>query len=482
MECLGVDQVLALLDGELDAKRRAEVDAHLDLCPPCLELVALAADDGSTGEASRTRVDAAPPWEELERPNELSPGDRVDEFEVLKRIGRGGMGAVYLALDTKLNRRVALKVITSEQVQAPKAAERFLREARTTARVSHPSIVTIHSVGEHRGSPYLALEYVSGKRLREWMATERSEAAIVRLGADIAEALAEAHRYGVYHRDLKPENVLVDRSERVRLLDFGLAETVAIEDPPTSVRNASSHDDLGPNVTGLAGTPRYMAPEQWRHEPTTGATDVWALGVILYELLGDGAHPITDARHVTEVTRVMSGPLPPLPELVGVSAPAAELVADCLREDPAERPRAAEVMRRLRDLLGASQRSLAPGPVVAPPAADPSRRRIIGAVLAVALGALLGLLPMRPSAVSRASTFMTEIALETPQLPVVTEPAPRSATTPPEDEPTAVPDKPPRARPPRIEEVPSAPPPSPATTPAPSSPPAPAGSSLLREW
>jgi len=253
----------------------------------------------------------------------LADGTRVGDFRILRFLGQGAMGEVYLALDLTLGRLIALKFIKSSVLERH-GVDRFLHEARTTASLNHPHIVTIHAVGEHDDRPYLALEYVDGESLRSRLAAgpmPLPEA--VRCCSAVAEAVAEAHRQGLVHADLKPENVVIPRDGRVRVVDFGVAKLVG-------------------GASGAAsGTPAYMAPERWRGAPPTGAIDVWALGVILHELIV-GRRPIDDA--ALPQLSFSTGPLalPGLPE-----TPWAELVRDCLAIDPVARPTAEELARRL---------------------------------------------------------------------------------------------------------------------------------------
>ncbi|MFH0901768.1 MAG: serine/threonine-protein kinase [Pseudomonadota bacterium] len=176
----------------------------------------------------------------------LPPDSVVDHYRILQLLGRGGMGVVYLARDTKLGRQVALKMIRRGDLPSDRrAVERFLDEARITASFNHPHIVTVYGVGEYHGSPYLALEYVEGQTLWQRMREERLAAKeVMRIGLAIAQALAEAHRNRILHRDLKPENVVLARDGRLRVLDLGLAKLLpgdrtAMASPvltPTSAR------------------------------------------------------------------------------------------------------------------------------------------------------------------------------------------------------------------------------------------------------
>ncbi|MBN2358897.1 MAG: protein kinase [Deltaproteobacteria bacterium] len=297
----------------------------------------------------------------------LPAGEQIGQFTVIRLLGRGGMGDVYLARDATLGRRVALKVIQPERLGSAALVDRFLFEARTTARFSHPHIVTVYAAGVHQGCPYLALEYLEGVSLRErtaepWPAVRE----IVRIGLAIASALVEAHANNVLHRDLKPENVLIPRDGRPRVVDFGIAKMIG----ETEIANAASapHRDgeatappsddsttLRPAAPAgtrpLFGTPLYMAPEQWNGEENTGATDVWALGMILYELLAH-SHPYADlpiARLSQRVTD--SSPVPPLPPHDDQPAELVALVAACLAKKPGQRPTAANAVDRLESLL-----------------------------------------------------------------------------------------------------------------------------------
>jgi len=324
----------------------------------------------------------------------LAAGEKIDQFSVIRLLGRGGMGDVYLARDATLGRKVALKVIQPERLGNQSIVDRFLFEARTTARFSHPNIVTVFAAGIHDGCPYLALEYLEGQSLREraaepWPAVRE----VVRIGLAIASALVEAHSNNVLHRDLKPENVLIPRDGRPRVVDFGIAKmigeaeiggsaplphqvagpagstTAAIDQamasalagkpidsattvPPVGHSTTRPADGAAPQASRpLFGTPLYMAPEQWNAEESTGATDIWALGVILYELLAH-AHPYVDLSIAKLSQRVnASTPAPALPAHADQPAELVALVAGCLAKQPALRPTAVDVVDRLEGLF-----------------------------------------------------------------------------------------------------------------------------------
>jgi WD40 repeat protein/serine/threonine protein kinase len=279
----------------------------------------------------------------------LLPDMMVDHFRVQRHLGSGGMGQVWLARDTKLGRRVALKLVRPELLGSEELKQAFYREARTTARFNHPNIVAIYAVGEFHDAPYVALEYVEGETLRDRL-EERplSQAEALRFGIAIADGLAEAHRHGVLHRDLKPENTLIGRDGRVRLVDFGLAQVVELTGISDEVTATEPPAKGAPGP--VQGTPSYMAPEQWVGE-TSPTSDVWAMGCVLFELVSSELP--YDADTLAELTALVCSeqPAPRLDEGSDVRQDLADLVAECLAKDPQERPRSSDVAARLRALL-----------------------------------------------------------------------------------------------------------------------------------
>jgi tRNA A-37 threonylcarbamoyl transferase component Bud32 len=271
----------------------------------------------------------------------------VDHFRVLDHLGEGGMGEVYLAEDTQLRRKVALKIIRPGLLREHGSVRRLLREARTTARFSHPNIVTIHHVGTHGEVPYLALEYLDSGNLRRRAAERALELGeVVRIGLAVAEALQEAHRHGVLHRDLKPENVMMSGDGRPRVVDFGLAGAHVPLAAPGEIDDA--HDTEASLVThhdSLRGTPAYMAPEQWRGDACSEATDIWSLGVLLFELIA-GHRPFQEGDMTSLRARVLDER--PAPRLERVPSALSELCEVCLDKRPGHRPSAAQVVATLR--------------------------------------------------------------------------------------------------------------------------------------
>jgi formylglycine-generating enzyme required for sulfatase activity/predicted Ser/Thr protein kinase len=206
-------------------------------------------------------------------------------YVILERLGRGGMGSVYAATDTKLERKVALKVLDAADVGQDAAYKaRLLREAKIAARVEHERIARVYDVGDHEGVGFVEMEYVQGSTLRTWMAGRRVSAAeTVDIAVQIAEGLAALHASGVIHRDLKPENVMLTAQGKIKLLDFGLARAAAAPSDHGPAAGRPVFD--GASIAAASGTPGYMAPEQCAGKPIDERVDVFALGVILYELV-----------------------------------------------------------------------------------------------------------------------------------------------------------------------------------------------------
>ncbi|MFH1808202.1 MAG: protein kinase [Pseudomonadota bacterium] len=314
----------------------------------------------------------------------LKPDEMVDQFRVLRLLGQGGMGEVYLARDTVLGRKVALKVVNATHLGSAKSIQRFLFEARTTAQFNHPHIVTVFAAGEHQGNPYIALEYLEGQSLRQRMREQwPSLRESMRFGLAIAEALQEAHRHNVLHRDLKPENVLIPRDGRLRVVDFGLAKAIG-EEALASVESRALHRAAPDQVTQssledldtideaspqrhsprrdaepagddgdriIVGTPAYISPERWQQLPSDQASDIWALGVILFELL-TGRRPYTDRDAAPLAFKVTSPePVPLVTQFAELPRDVGELVSRCLAKDPRQRISAVEVVSELERMI-----------------------------------------------------------------------------------------------------------------------------------
>ena len=313
--------------------------------------------------------------------DDWEPPATFDEYRVVRRLGGGAMGEVYLAEDVLLERQVAVKF-----VRARASDERFYTEARAIARLAHPNVVAVHRVGRARKRPYLVSEYVAGQSLDQ-LALPLPPARVVEIGVALASGLAAAHRAGVLHRDVKPANAIVAASGEVKLLDFGLAKLVGGDDAfahaPTATTAAPPSPrtdetlDSGHATAGAAGeaeggvartrpgtllgSPLYMAPEAWRGEPATVASDLYSLGVLLYELAA-GRPPRHELPMAALRVDVEEREPPPLASVApSVPAPLAAAIDRCLRRDPAARFASAEALRDALD-RGAD----APAPLAEP--------------------------------------------------------------------------------------------------------------------
>jgi serine/threonine protein kinase/Leucine-rich repeat (LRR) protein len=314
-------------------------------------------------------VAVAPACGNLPEPSQVlapaeSPGElgRLGPYRVLKVLGRGGMGMVFLAEDPHLQRLIALKVMLPALAASGVARERFLREARTAAALKHDHIVTIHQVGEDRGAPYLAMEFLDGQSLDARLEREQKlpVAEVLRIGREIAEGLAAAHQRGRIHRDIKPANIWLEDPTprqpacgpadhtptacgcgcRVKLLDFGLARDISEEAHLTQ-------------SGALIGTPAYMAPEQARGDEASPRTDLFSLGVTLYRML-TGQLPFR-GNNTLAVLDALARHTPPAPHLVNADVPPAlsRLVMRLLDKDPSARPASA---RQVVEELAALER------------------------------------------------------------------------------------------------------------------------------
>src|SRR5262249_38545240 len=211
----------------------------------------------------------------------LARGTRLGTYEILGPLGAGGMVEVYRAMDPRLGREIAIKVLTVGPASSPDSLARFEREARTVAGLNHPNIVTLFSVEEEDGVRFLTMELVDGHPLSSLIASEGLPVSrILELSIPLADALAAAHERGVIHRDLKPGNVMVTHGGRVKVLDFGLAKVVAREDSAL-LRSATAELPIS-REGEVQGTLPYMAPEQLRGEGVDARSDIFALGIILY--------------------------------------------------------------------------------------------------------------------------------------------------------------------------------------------------------
>lgn len=320
---------------------------------------------------------------------------RLGKYDVIEVVGHGGMGIVVRGFDPDLSRPVAIKLLNRQLASSATARRRFLREGKAAAAVNHPNVLTIHSVEEHRGTPFLVMEFIFGKSLKEYIAAhgKLEPQETLRLGTQIAQGLAAAHAQGVIHRDVKPGNVMLhDGATRVRLTDFGLARV--------------TFDMADLTSAGAAiGTPAYMAPEQVRGEQVDGRADLFGLGCVFYAMLS-GRSPFAGRTQAETIHNILNTVPRPLAERDSPPPPVlCEVVEKLLQKDPANRiqtaQEVAEVLLRFQTeinraptdeldrVLGQPMSHLVPK--AAQEGSRPAARFRIGAWLAISALVLLGL-------------------------------------------------------------------------------------------
>jgi WD40 repeat protein/serine/threonine protein kinase len=318
----------------------------------------------------------------------LSTGEMVEHYNIIRPIGKGGMGEVYLARDTLLGRKVALKIIRSDQLDSSDL-ESFYFEAKVTARFSHPNIVTIYGVGEYKGFPYIALEYLEGENLSKRIRRKDKLGVweTIRIAKSIVDALNQAHTNKILHRDLKPENIFIPKDGRLRILDFGLARFVGVPAPIAPANNTpNSHNELAtvnliisknsgvlknvtmssqamesvkialkndPNDTethSTRGTPPYMAPELWNGDSPDEGSDIFAFGVILFEMC-TGSRPFTGKSIYDIALNITRGKPPTFPLNTDIPMDFQNLIISCISQQRDKRPTTNDIQESIGLLL-----------------------------------------------------------------------------------------------------------------------------------
>jgi tetratricopeptide (TPR) repeat protein len=369
-------RIEALLDEALErpaGERRAFLDEAYTGDPELrAQMEALLAADEEAGGFLATPAHQAAAALLAEASGEAARlGRELGSYRLVREIGSGGMGVVYEAEDTRLRRRVAIKLLPPEFSRDRASKERFLREARAASTLDDPNICTVHDIGEHDGQLYIVMAYYEGETLKERLARGPLPVSEARqVAIEVARALLRAHEAGIVHRDIKPANVMLTRQGKVKILDFGIAK---MRGDATLTRAGSS-----------LGTPAYMSPEQVRGDPVDGRTDIWSLGVLLYEMLaGRRPFPGDDERAV--LSAIQSRKPEPLERIRPEVPPElSRTVARALAKDPAGRQQSAAEL--LSDL------ELKPWPSVMPALRRWRRGRAFRAsllVLIVAAGVLL---------------------------------------------------------------------------------------------
>ena len=286
-------------------------------------------------------------------------------YEIVNRLGAGGNGTVYLATDTRLERPVVLKILRAGLLTAEETRSTVLREARLASAIEHPNVCAIYEVGESEGEAWIAMQYVPGQSLDRIIAQgPATPELLLSVGIQIADGLEAAHALGIFHRDLKPQNVMLTEGGLAKILDFGLARRLVPDEAHLRSRakrpGAQGDGNPDPTLTARGGTIRYMAPEQFVTGRSSVQSDVWALGVMLYEL-ASGRHPfaISDAEDLRAIRAIQFEEPPDLDALVpGIAPELRSVILHSLAKNPAERYLSAgEVREALRTVMRSLQMS-----------------------------------------------------------------------------------------------------------------------------
>jgi eukaryotic-like serine/threonine-protein kinase len=315
----------------------------------------------------------------------LTSGTKLGPYEIIAPLGAGGMGEVYRARDTRLDRDVAIKVLPSHLSESPDLRARFEREAKTISGLQHPNICVLYDVGRQDGVDFLVMEHLEGETLASRLARKpMTPEETIRIGIEIADALDKAHRSGIVHRDLKPGNVMLTKSG-AKLMDFGLAKLQAVASGATSGTPAFSAVATLPNMASpitvagtIVGTVQYMSPEQIQGKEADARSDIFAFGAMLYEML-TGKRAFEGKSQLSVASAVLEKDPEPIAALQPLTPPALEhLVRTCLDKDPDQRFQSAH------DLKLQLQWITAGGSQAGAPAVVASQRKNREKLLAVA--------------------------------------------------------------------------------------------------
>ena len=295
----------------------------------------------------------------------------LGRYTVDAEIGKGGMGIVYRARDGRLGKTVAVKVLSQTSSLSPDSKARFRQEARAAAILNHPSIVNVFDFAEQDGVPFIVYEYVEGTRLDKLIASHNlNEARIVEIGSQIAGGLAYAHERGILHRDIKPQNVIITPEGRAKILDFGLAKKTRLEfvpEIPDSSDTKSENLSFETARGTIVGTVQYMSPEQIGGEQLDGRSDVFSLGIVLYEMVV-GCNPFRGESFASTIGKIVSPQAPSLPVTsMPVSSDLQEIIRKCLQKRREDRyPSAKMLADELERLRASGSGGLKPQPLEQP--------------------------------------------------------------------------------------------------------------------
>lgn len=274
-----------------------------------------------------------------ERAKQTSLVDKeIGHYKIKELLGKGGMGEVYLAADTRLDRRVALKILPPEFAEDKDRMSRFVREAKSASALNHPNIITIHEIGQFDGTHFIATEFIDGKTLNEYAKTNRLKfKSVMEIAIQIASALDEAHLAGIVHRDIKPDNVMIRANGLVKILDFGIAKLSGSTSRSNLDAQAATAFKSGTTPGMIIGTASYMSPEQARGKDTDARSDIFSFGVVLYEMV-TGKQPFEGESAIDTISSIIHKDSVPLSQLTpDIPRELQHIVEKCLRKDPEER-------------------------------------------------------------------------------------------------------------------------------------------------
>ena len=313
-------------------------------------------------------------------------GQTLSHYQIQEKLGEGGMGVVYKALDTHLNRPVALKLLPADKVSNPERRKRFVQEARAASALNHPHIVTIYDIASHNGHDFIAMEFIQGKTLDQLQHRKNLPLAdTLKYSVQIADALAKAHAAGIVHRDLKPSNIMVTDEGRVKVLDFGLAKLVEPDQPnedasTRTLQEAAPKTDEG----AIVGTAAYMSPEQAEGKKLDGRSDIFSFGSVLYEM-STGRRAFQGETKLSTLSAILREEPKPASELApAVPRELERIIQRCLRKDPERRYQS---MKDVKIALEELKEESDSGQLIAVPQPQRNSRRrwMLAAVAAVVL-------------------------------------------------------------------------------------------------